>query len=329
MTTLNSILLAVVLVLPSAAQKKQERPEVHADFQFGSYPVSRTAMDLMSKESARLLLIGYHEGWSFDKISKEFKISIDDLTKISDQLEDEQLGGRRNEYEVKPFIVVVREPEFERIKPTLERHARDFSKLLTENWMDIEAMATSLSGSSSVSRGQVMYETVVSGILLGGMMDAFFEDKTLMLGPPRRGRNERYYAWLVESNPTAASMLRRELRESDGYRIITVGNSLPEERLQVGDLRGKATVYDDADARRYRTFISIFSRDKLLPFFKSHRDEFLKLGPFVKSGRYVAFAEFFAWYYQALVDATVANLTTAGLITPPEKLYTYAIRVPQ
>ena len=36
-----------------------------------------------------------------------------------------------------------------------------------------------------------MYETVVSGILLGGMMDAFYEDKTLMPPPPRRGKSDR------------------------------------------------------------------------------------------------------------------------------------------
>jgi hypothetical protein len=161
------------------------------------------------------------------------------------------------------------------------------------------------------------------------MIDAFYDDKTLMLGARRRGRNERYNAWLVESHPSAAVPLLRELRESDGYRIITIGKVLPEQRLQMGDLRGKATVYDDADARRYRTFISILSRDELLPFFKSRREEFLKLGPVLKSGRYVAFSEFFAWYYHAMVDATVDRLVSAKLMTPPDTLYTYAIRNPQ
>jgi hypothetical protein len=323
------ILLALLLASPSAAQKKEEKPEVHADFQFGSYPLSRTALELMSKEQARLMLVSYHEGWSLDKVSKTFKVSLDDLTKISDQLEDEQLGGRRNEFETRPFMVVVREAEFARLKPDLERHTTEFSKLLMDNWKEIETMATSLSGSRATPPGQLMYETVVSGILLGGLIDSLYEDKTMMLPPPRRGRNERYYAWMVESNPAAAGTLRRELRESDGYRIITIGNALSEERLQLGDLRGKASVYDDEDARRYRTFINVLSRDKLLPFFKSRRDQFLKLGPVLRSGRYVAFAEFFAWYYQALVNATVESLVSAKYITPPEKLYTYAIRVPQ
>jgi hypothetical protein len=224
---------------------------------------------------------------------------------------------------------VVREREFERLKPALERHTGEFTKLLMSHLKEIEEMVTSLSGSRGVPTGQLMYETVVSGILMGGLVDALFEDKTLMLPPPRRGRNERYYAWLVESNPGAAGTIRRELRESDGYRIITVGSALAEERLHVSDLRGKASVYDDADARRYRTFISVLSRDKLLPFFKSRRDEFLKLGPILKSGRNVAFAEFFAWYYQAMINGAVDNLAAAKNITPPGTLYTYAIRAPQ
>jgi hypothetical protein len=325
-------LMAVVVLLAAgatASQKKEQKPDVHADFQFGSYPLSRTAMELMGNEQARLILAGYHEGWSFDKLSKTFRISIDDLTKISDQLEDEQLGGRRNEYDIKPFMVVVREAEFDRLKESLDRHTAEFTKVLEDNLKDIEAMAVSLSGSKNTPAGQVMYETVVSGVLLGGLVDALYEDKTLMLPPPRRGRNERYYAWMVESNPAAAGLLLRELRESDGYRIVTIGKSLASERLHVADLRGKASVYDEADARRYRTFISVLSRDKLLPFFKSRRAEFLKLGPILKSGRYVAFAEFFAWYYHAIVNSTVDNLVRAGRISAPETLYTYAIRAPQ
>src|SRR4029434_7661066 len=107
--------------------------------------------------------------------------------------------------------------------------------------------------------------------LLGGKMDAFYEDKTLMPSPPRRGkdgRGDRYFAWLVESNPEAAGKLRRELRESAGYRIVTIGTQLADEKLKPDDLiRGKDTILEDLDARKYRTFTSIFSRDKLLPYF--------------------------------------------------------------
>ena len=111
-------------------------------------------------------------------------------------------------------------------------------------------MVDSLEGAKEVPKGRVMYETVVSGILLGGMMDAFYEDKTLMPPPPRRGKTDRYFAWLVESNPEAAGKLRRELRESAGYRIVTIGTALPDEKLNPDDLRGKDTILEDADAAK-------------------------------------------------------------------------------
>jgi hypothetical protein len=160
-------------------------------------------------------------------------------------------------------------------------------------------------------------------------MDAFYEDQTLMPAPRRRGKSDRYFAWLVESNPTAAGKLRRELRESAGYRIVTIGTELADEKLNPDDLRGTDTILEDADARKYRTFISIFSRDKLLPYFKSRRSEFLKLGTLLSSGRNVAFAEFFAWYYNTLANGVADALVAEQRITPPEKLYTYAVKAPQ
>jgi hypothetical protein len=322
------ILLALLLVLPTAAQKK-EKPKVHADFQFGSYPSSRTGTALMANEQARLLLVGYHEGWQLDKVAKTFKLTVTDLAKVSDELEDQKLGGRVNDFDVRPFLLVVREPEFDRLKPSIELHTQELLKVLQDNWTSIENMVTALPGAKRIPSGQLMYETVVSGILLGGLMDAFYEDKTMMVGPPRRSRTEGYYAWLVESNPAAAGSIVREIRESDRYRIVTVGKVFAEEKLNVGDLRGNATVYDDDDARRYRTFINVLTRDKFIPYFKSRRSDFLKIAPLVKASKYTAFAGFFAWYYNTIVNRTVDALVAAKKITPPEKYYTYAIRAPQ
>ena len=150
-----------------------------------------------------------------------------------------------------------------------------------------------------------------------------------MPGPPRHGKNERYYAWLVESNPAAAGKLKRELRESANYRIITIGTALPTEKLNADNLRGKDVVLDEADARKYRAFIGIFTRDKLLPYFKSHRAELLKQAGLVQAGRYVAFAQVFAWYYDAMANGVADALVAAHRIAPPQTLYTYAVRVPQ
>lgn len=325
-------LLAIPLILLLSAQKPVKKPDVHPDFQFGSYPYSRTAESLVKDDLSRQIVVAYSQGWSTDKIAKTLKVSPADVSRISDKLEDERLVGRQDEYDVSAFMPIIRERDFERMKEPLRRHTQEFTKLLADNWSSIEAMVSSLEGAKSTPKGRAMYETVVSGILLGGMMDAFYEDKTLMPGPRRRGQDGRgapYFAWLVESNPEAAGKLRRELRESAGYRVVTIGTALSEEKQNPDDLRGKDTVLEDMDARKYRTFISLLSRDKLLPYFKSRRPEFLKLGGLISSGRDVAFAEFFAWYYNTLANAVTDTLVADHRITPPDKLYTYAVKAPQ
>ncbi len=322
----NFFVLPLVMLL--AVQKPVKKPDVHPDFQFGSYPWSRTAESLMKDDLAREVIVAYAQGWSIDKIAKTLKLMPNDISKVSDKLEDERLV-RRDDYDIVPSVLVIRERDFDRLKEPLRRHTQEFTKLIVDNWKDIESMVDSLSGPRNIPKGRVMYETVVSGILLGGLMDAFYEDKTLMPVPRRRGKSEVYFAWLVESNPEAAGKLRRELRESAGYRIVTIGTALPEEKLNPDDLQGKDTVLEDADARKYRTFINIFSRDKLLPYFKSHRPEFLKLGALLSAGRDIAFADFFAWYYNSIANGVADALVAERRITPPEKLYTYAVKAPQ
>jgi hypothetical protein len=311
------------------AQKPAEKPKVHADFQFGSYPTSRTGEELMKEELARQVVVAFHEGWGFDKIAKTLKVSLDDVSKVSDKLEDERIAGRRDEFDTRPFIPVIRELDYLRVKDGLKRHTDEFTKVITDNWKDIEGLVDSLEGMKAVPKDRAMYETIVSGILLGGMMDTFYEDQTIMPGPPRHGKNERYYAWLVESNPAAAGKLKRELRESANYRIITIGTTLPTEKLNADDLRGKEVVLDEADARKYRAFIGIFTRDKLLPYFKSRRPELLKQMALVSAGRYVAFAQVFAWYYDMMANGVTDALVASHRIAAPQTLYTYAVRAPQ
>src|SRR5215831_9937554 len=283
----------------------------------------------MKDELARQTVVAYAQGWSVDKIAKTLKLSASDVSKMSDKLEDEHLAGRRDEYDTTAFMPIVRERDLDRMREPLRRHTQEFTKLLLDNWKDIESMVNSLEGAKDVPKGRVMYETVVSGILLGGMMDALYEDKTLMPPPPRRGKSDRYYAWLVESSPEAAGKLRRELRESAGYRVVTIGTALADERLNPDDMRGKDTILEDEDGVKYRKFIGIFSRDKLLPYFKRQRPEFIKLGAGISSGRDVAFGEFFAWYYNAIANGVADTLASDRRITPPEKLYTYAVKAPQ
>jgi hypothetical protein len=321
--------LAITLVLLLPAQKPVKKPDVHPDFYFGSYPWSRTAESLLKDDLPRQIVVAYAQGWSNDKITKTLKVEAGNVSRDSDRLEDERLIGRRDDYDSTALLPVIRDRDLDRMKDPLQRHSEEVTKLIVDNWKDIEAMVNSLDGAKNIPKGRVMYETVVSGILLGGMIDAFYEDKTLMLAPPRRGKSDRYYAWLVESSPDAAGKLRRELRESAGYRIVTIGTALPDEKLNPDDLQGKDTVLEDADAKKYRTFIGVFSRDKLLPYFKNRRPELLKLGGLLSSGRNVAFAEFFAWYYNTIANNVTDSLISSRRITPPETLYTYAVKAPQ
>jgi len=55
----------------------------------------------------------------------------------------------------------------------------------------------------------------------------------------------------------------------------------------------------------------------------------LKLGGLMSSGRYIAFAEFFAWYYNIIANQVTDALIAERRITPPEKLYTYAVKAPE
>ena len=322
--------LAIPLVLLLTVQKPVKKPDVHTDFQFGSYPWSRTAETLMQEELAREVVVAYSQGWSIDKIAKTLKIPANDVSKVSDKLEDERLVARQeSDYDPSPLMPVVRERDFDRMREPLARHTQEFAKVIADNWKDIEAMVDSLSVSKTIPKGRLMYETVVSGILLGGLMDAFYEDQTLMPSPRRRGKSDRYFAWLVESNPDVAGKLRRELRESAGYRVVTIGTALADEKLNPDDMRGKDTVLEDVDARKYRTFIGTFTRDKLLLYFKGRRQEFFKLASVLSSGRSIAFADFFAWYYNTMANGVTDTLIAQKRITPPEKLYTYAVKAPQ
>src|SRR5262245_18795392 len=132
------ISVTLALILPAYAQKREEKPKVHADFQFGSYPTSREAAQLMSNQQSILVTVGYAEGWDFDKLSKNFKISVSDLSNQSDTLEDERLVDRRDEYGMRPAMPVIRERDWDRVKDGVQRHTQEFTKVLGGLWPEID-----------------------------------------------------------------------------------------------------------------------------------------------------------------------------------------------
>ena len=52
----NFLFIPLILLL---AQKPVEKPKVHADFQFGSYPSSRTGEEIMKEDLAREVVVAY------------------------------------------------------------------------------------------------------------------------------------------------------------------------------------------------------------------------------------------------------------------------------
>jgi len=312
------------------AQKPPDRPKVHSEFTFASYPVSRDALALMSKEKSRYMLVAFHEGWDFDKIGKELKLSDDEVDRIFSDLDVEQLARLNQDNDPKPNVLVIREKDIEKIKPTLQKHSKEFTDIIAGNWSQIEAMAGSLTGASGVSKEEVMYEIVVSGILLGGMNEVFFEDKTLIPPGPRRGRGQRYYAWLAEGDPRNAGRIQREQSQSDTNTIVTVGPTLAVSRPTMNEIRSsRSMILDETESRRLRSFVNIFCKDKLLPYFKSQRNEMMKAGSQMSSGRYSSFGEFLAWYYNQIANYTVEEIVAAKRMRPPSDQYAYAIKTLQ
>ena len=311
----------------SFAQKTPERPKVHSEFTFGSYPVSREAMNLMSKDRSRYMLVAFHEGWDFEKIGKELKISDDDVDRAFSDLDVEQLAKLNQDNDPKPNIVVVREKDIERIKTPLQKHSREFTDIVAANWSQIETLAASLTGASGVPKEQLMYQIVVAGILFGGMNEVFYDDKTLIPPAPRRGRTQRYYGWLAEGDPRNAGRVQREQSQSDTNTIVTVGSTLASVRPTMNDIRmNRGMILDEAESRRLRAFIAVFCRDKLLPYFKTHRNEMLKTGSQMSSGRYAAFGEFLAWYYNQMANNAVDEIVAARRMAPPAGHYAFAVK---
>ncbi len=323
------LVLVTLLFLATSliAQKKPEKPKLHSDFHFGSYPVARDAATLIAKENARLLLVGFHQGWDLEKIAKESKVAEDDLDKIFADLEDAKLAWEVDEYSKRPLVTVIRDKDVEKVQKDLRIDSQDFANLFRSNWAEIETAAASFAGARNVPKPQLMYQIVVGALIFGGMHDSFFEDQTLMVNPPRRTGSQRYYAWLVESDPALAGVLKREQWESGGYTMVSIGTELARDRATLEQVRAaNGMMLDEAEARRFRSFVAIFSREKLLPFFKKNRSDFLKVLDLLDAGRYASVSEAFAWYYDQMANGAAAQLVSSHVIEPPKGQYVFALR---
>ena len=325
-----SCLMAILLLASTGlSQKKPERPKLHSDFYFGTYPLSRDAISMMAKENARLLLVGFHQGWDMEKIAKESGVKEEDLDKLFADMEEARLAVEIDQYERRPMLPVIRDRDLDRIEKDLQTHTDEYAKLLQTRWSEIEETAASMAGAQRVPKKQLLYQIVVGGILFGSMNDAFFEDQTIMVNPPRRQGSQRYYAWLVEGDPALAGILKREQWESEGYTMVSIGPTLQESRTGLDQVRtDNGMILEDAEARRFRSFLTIFAKDKLLPYFKKNRSDFLKVLNELDAGRYVRVSDAFAWYYDQMANGAARQLVEAGLIQPPDVQFVYAMKAP-
>jgi len=319
---------ALVLALPSVVSgQDEERPEVHSEFTFGSFPYSAEATVLFESEDARRIIGAFDRGWSIDKFVEETGSDEIEVLTLVDALEQENLVRGINDFDMRPGLLLVREAEAREMSAHVQADAVEFVRIIEENWDDVEQFVASLEAGAQVSRGQLLYTAIVGGLLTGGVVDALLDDQTLIPGPPRRARRgEGYYAWMTEGT-APRPLVKRESARVGRYTVVSLGTA-PEEnpRIQIEDLRGQGPVFESQDAGRLRVFSSVFSRDNLFPYFKSRRGALLELHPQLRSARYTAFGEFAAWYYQMLVTQVTVALSESGRITPPESTYQYAVR---
>jgi hypothetical protein len=325
---LSFLILAAASVV--IAQKPPQRPKVHSDFFFGTSPVSRDAINLMSKEKNRFVVVAFHEGWDFDKIAKELKISDDEVDKLFSDLDAEHLVEENQDSEARPNFPVYRDKDLEKVRPSLQKNSAEFAGIVKGNWSSIETFAASLDGAKGIPKEQLLYQIVVGGILLGAMNDAFYEDKTLIPAGPKRGRGQRYFAWLAEGDAKNAGRIIREEGLADAYSIVSVAPKLTMSRPTLTDIRtNHGMILDEAESRRFRSFVTIFCKDKLLPYFKTNRDQMLRLAGQVSSSRYTAFGEFLAWYYNQMVNNAVDEIVESKRMQSPTEMFAYAVRSAQ
>jgi hypothetical protein len=263
--TETSLVAALVLSASTGlSQKAPEKPSCTPIFTSAGIRLSRCS-DHNGQEDARLLLVGFHQNWDLEKIAKESKVPEENLDKLFADLEE----GRPQSKSIS--IRGVRRCRYSgSISPKFKqtwKPIQEYTKLVRANWAEIESAAASFAGAKGVPKEQLLYEIVVGGILFGGMNDAFFQDQTIMVPPPRRVGSQRYYGWLVESDPKLAGVLKREQWESDGYTLVSIGPDLPQNRTSLDRIRmNNGMVLDEAEARRFG-FIAILTKDKLLPYF--------------------------------------------------------------
>ncbi len=221
-----------------------------------------------------MLLSGFHRGWSVDKFIEETERPRVRILTLMDDLESALLVRGRNDFNMRPGLPVLREEDVRKADPLLERNTREFVQIINDHWDEVEAFRSSLEADQEFPEPENLYRILVGGVLLGGMIDALYDEGTLMPGPPRRARRgEGYYAWMVEGAEGHNYLVHQTARVGR-HEVFSVGPVAEENlRIQLDDLAAEGPVYETEDARRWRIFTSVFSRDYLIPYLKTQRND--------------------------------------------------------
>ncbi len=315
-----------LMSLTVGVNAQDERPDVHADFKYGVFPYSSEAVERFAPEPARLMISAFHKGWNVDKYIKESGIPEVEVLTLLQEFEDDRLIRGRNDYDLRPGFPVYREDELPETAPLIAETAAGFVRTIESQWGGFEELVSSLEAGQNFPREEMLYRVVAGGLLFGGMIDALFDDKTLMPAPPRRaGRREAYYAWMTEGDAGPPQLILQSAPVGR-YNVFSIGTvPVDEPRVEIGELGRTAPVLEYDDARRWRVFASVTARDHLLPYFKSQRSSLLELGSIFDASDYTAFGEFVAWFYLASATEAVNILVESGRIEAPETSYRYAI----
>lgn len=312
---------------PDLAAQDEKRPDVHADFRYGLFPYNSDASEIFATEEARLLISGLHKGWNVDKYIKETEQPEVEVLTLLDELEDARLVRGRTDYDMRPGFPVFREDDLSQTTELITIAAVGLVDRIEARWQEVDDLVDSLEAGREFPRGEILYRVVVGGLLFGGMIDALFDDGTLLPGPPRRaGRRDAYYAWMTEGD-AGPQQLTWQSAPVGRHRVYSIGPvAIDEPRAQISLLAETDPVYEYDDARRWRVFSSVMSRDYLLPYLKSLRSELLDLHSDIDASKYSAFAEFVAWFYISTASEAADLLVEHGRVVPPQTEFRYALR---
>jgi hypothetical protein len=318
-------LLLLVGLLPVNAAAAQKRPDVHTDFRFGVFPYDPQNLGRFDSEQSRLLISALHRGWDVDKFLDDGGEPEVEVLTLLDELERDRLIRGPSDFDMRPGFPVLREDELAVILPAIADLGAGLANVIERNWTAFEEFLGTLEAGAAFPADQNMYRVVAGGVLFEGLVDALYDDKTLMPSPPRRaGRNNGFYAWMTEGDAGPRQLIH-QTASVGRYEVVSIGPDAPAEpRVQISVLGETAPVYEYEDARRWRVFTSIMSRDELLPYLKTRRQSIIDLHVQTDAARYTAVAEFMAWFYVSAATEAVEILVDHGRIAPPASNYRYA-----